>query len=328
MPAPKRRRPVVRETQSEIGGRGERGAPPLTPFQWEPAGLALSARSPLEVHFVDGRRDEARPEGGRAEWDMHLRLEVGVVLSGQMRRFYSSWQTDLGVGQVWFCGIWERHGWELLTPRCEHLVFTMLPGLLTRSQFPEAPERDWMAPFVVPPRYRAQAQGEKCLEVLALVRRFRRLLAENSQDTEGMLGVLLLQLLLLLTRHWNPPVARRRAFRAEDFELVNRAVEIALESQKAVSTQQGARACGMNYRAFSRAFSGIMGISFAKFALACRLSRSAADLRDSDMPVSKIARRWGFADPSSYVRSFSRHHGMTPTRYRRSHGVHRGRSAT
>ncbi len=320
---------MPRESQSKIGGRGERGAPPLTPIQWEPAGLVLSARSPLEVHFVRGRRDEARPEGAGAAWDMHLRLEAGVVLSGRMRRLYSSWQADLGAGQVWFCGVWERHGWELLTPRCEHLVITMLPGVLARSHLPEAPEWDWMAPFVVPPHTRPQARGKDCLRVLALVRRLLGLLDGSSHDTEGMLGVLLLELLLLLTRDWNPPVDRRREFRAEDFELVDRAVGIALGTKKSVSTQQAARACGWNYRAFSRAFSGIMGISFAKFALACRLSRSAADLRDSDWPVAEIARRWGFADPSSYVRSFSRHHGMTPTRYRRSHGVHhRARSAT
>jgi AraC-like DNA-binding protein len=260
---------------------------------------------------------------------MHLRLEVGVVLSGRMRRLYSSSEADLEAGQVWLCGVWERHGWELLTPRCEHLVLTLLPGLLARSRLPEAPERDWMAPFVVPPGSRPQAHGEECHKVLALVRRFRGLLDDQSPDSEGALGAFLLQLLLLLTRHWSSPVDQRGRLRAEDFELVSRAVEMALKSQRPVSTQQAARACGMNYRGFSRAFHAIMGISFAKFALACRLSRSAADLRDSDGAVSEIAKRWGFDDPSSYVRSFSRHHGMTPTRYRRSQGLHhRKRSAT
>ncbi len=314
---------MARKTRSGIRGRSEPGAPPLTRFQWEPFDLSLSARSPLQGSFVDGIRHATSPGGSGPEWDMHLRLEIGVVLSGRMRRLYSSWQTDLAAGQVWFCGPWERHGWEVLTPKCEHLVLTMLPGALARGQFPEVPEWDWMAPFAVPPRSRPQARGEERLKVVALTRRFQSLLRQESPDGDATVGVFLLQLILLLAHHRTLRVNRKRDFRAEDFDPVNRAVQLALESRKPVSTQQAARACGMSYRAFSRAFRAIMGIPFARFALGCRLSRSAADLRDTDVPVSEIAQRWGFGDPSSYARRFDRHHGMTPTRYRLSQAAHR-----
>jgi AraC-like DNA-binding protein/quercetin dioxygenase-like cupin family protein len=313
---------MARKTGSGIGSRGGPGAPPLTRFQWEPVGLVLSARSPLQGSFVDGIRHAISPGESGPEWDMHLRLEIGVVLSGRMRRLYSSWETDLASGQVWFCGPWERHGWEVLTPKCEHLVLTVLPGVLARGQLPEVPEWDWMAPFAVPPRSRPQARGEERLEVLALTRRFQSLLRHESPDGDAAVGVFLLQLILLLTQHWTLPMNRKRGFRSEDFDPVSRAVQIALKTRKPVSTQQAARAVGMSYRAFSRAFRAIMGIPFAGFALGCRLSRSAADLRDSDAPVSEIADRWGFPDPSSYARCFSRHHGVTPTRYRLSHGAH------
>ena len=47
-----------------------------------------------------------------------------------------------------------------------------------------------------------------------------------------------------------------------------------------------------------------------------RLARAREDLVDSDRPVSAIAHRWGFSDPSHFTRSFKAHYGASPREYR------------
>ena len=47
-----------------------------------------------------------------------------------------------------------------------------------------------------------------------------------------------------------------------------------------------------------------------------RLARAREDLTDSDLPVSTIAHRWGFSDPSHFTRSFKARYGSSPREYR------------
>ncbi len=52
---------------------------------------------------------EPNYEVRRPIFAVHHMVELGIVLSGRMRVHYSQWTTDLGPGDVWFTGIWERH---------------------------------------------------------------------------------------------------------------------------------------------------------------------------------------------------------------------------
>jgi AraC family transcriptional regulator len=65
-------------------------------------------------------------------------------------------------------------------------------------------------------------------------------------------------------------------------------------------------------RAFRRAY----GLSVAEYTRALRLEWATAAVASSDDPLSRIALDAGFADQSHFTRSFRRHHGMTPARYR------------
>ena len=68
-----------------------------------------------------------------------------------MRRYCRSWDTEMGRGQVWFCGMWESHGWQVVSKRCSYLSMSLLPRVLLETRFSEAPTLDWIAPFTAPP---------------------------------------------------------------------------------------------------------------------------------------------------------------------------------
>jgi AraC family transcriptional regulator len=65
-------------------------------------------------------------------------------------------------------------------------------------------------------------------------------------------------------------------------------------------------------RAFRRAY----GVSVAAYARSLRLEWATVALATTDDSLTHIALEAGFADQSHFTRSFRRHHGVTPGRYR------------
>jgi len=64
-------------------------------------------------------------------------------------------------------------------------------------------------------------------------------------------------------------------------------------------------------------FRRAMGITFGQFGLRLRLALAAHRLLHSDSTVAAISEAIGFEDVSHLSRAFVRHHGCTPTQYRR-----------
>jgi AraC-like DNA-binding protein len=286
----------------------------LTPAEWRKVEFVLSESNPIHAGYVT-----ASPVSG-PDWDMHYGLELGIVLRGRMRRHWAGWHRDVGPGQVWLCGMWERHGWEALTSSCRHLVLVLLPQWLVRCRFAEALGWDWLAPFAAAPRERPQAVGQQRREILAIARRFEPSISPESAVRPAFLELLGLELLLVLLRGWR---SRRRTRSADvelQLELVNRAVEMALQSRRLLTTGEAAEACGMNARAFARTFRELMGTSFAQFAMRSRLGQAAGQLASGTDSVSSVAERWGFLHVSSFQRAFRRHYGVSPISYRAKRG--------
>jgi AraC family transcriptional regulator len=69
---------------------------------------------------------------------------------------------------------------------------------------------------------------------------------------------------------------------------------------------------------FVRAFSQATGVTPHRWLQLRRLETAAAQLRQSSLRIDEIAHRCGFAGAAHFAASFRRHHGMTPTAYRRS----------
>jgi len=76
-----------------------------------------------------------------------------------------------------------------------------------------------------------------------------------------------------------------------------------------------AAAHGVSVRTVNRVFN-VSGQTVGEVIRVRRLARAREDLTDSDLPVSTIAYRWGFSDPSHFTRSFKAHYGASPREYR------------
>lgn len=76
-----------------------------------------------------------------------------------------------------------------------------------------------------------------------------------------------------------------------------------------------AAAHGVSVRTVNRVFNAT-GQTVGEVIRVRRLARAREELTDSDTPVSAIAHRWGFSDPSHFTRSFRAHYGASPREYR------------
>lgn len=83
----------------------------------------------------------------------------------------------------------------------------------------------------------------------------------------------------------------------------------------ALSLNQIAAAHGVSVRTVNRVFNA-SGQTVGEVIRVRRLARARDELAESSRPVSVIAHRWGFADPSHFTRSFKAHYGSSPREYR------------
>jgi AraC family transcriptional regulator len=85
---------------------------------------------------------------------------------------------------------------------------------------------------------------------------------------------------------------------------------------EAVSLEDLAEVSGLGPRQLCRAFKEATGLSPHQYLLRCRVE-NAKRLIAGDMPLAEVALQCGFADQSQLTRTFERHAGTTPGRYRR-----------
>lgn len=77
-----------------------------------------------------------------------------------------------------------------------------------------------------------------------------------------------------------------------------------------------ARSLATSRRQLQRAFAEIGGTTFRAYALAVRMRRARALLRDTDLSVREIAERVGYRKPPQFCKTFRRQHGQSPSRFR------------
>jgi len=273
-------------------------------------GLHLTEATPIHVGLVRAEHPTA------PDYDMHFGVELGVVISGRMRRHWRSWRTELGPGQVWHCGVWEPHGWEVLAVPCEHLVLVFLPELLVNTGFSSDRGRDWLAAFRAAPQDRPQAHGRARQRVLWLAQQIALRVRTAGPDSRLWPRLLAFELLLTLQRQWSPPHYQAAPLPGS-LDSLGRAVDVLLRAKHMVTVPEAAAVAGLSASAFNRAFRKLTGVSFAKFALRHRLGQAALQLLRSQDPIKTVAREWGFTDDSHLHRCFLRHYGCSPGDYRR-----------
>lgn len=280
--------------------------------------------APAEISKLPNYTTEVRPisishrverEQRNVALDMHYPLELGIVLRGRIRRYYPRWKTDVKSGEVWFCGIWEPHGWAVKQTPCEAIVLTIRPELLAFLRFPEAPKADWMAPFLVPPRQRPRVSPRLTLQIHRIGRSLRALYGKGAPMELLTRRLLVMELLHRITAQWMTSHAGG-VKPVEESEKISRSIDLAFRNQRLIKVSEAAGVSGMSPKVFRAVFKRLIGLTFPQFALRCRLHGVTEELCGTRLPLKAIASHWGFTDHSHLGHAFLARYGCSPRIYR------------
>ncbi len=249
--------------------------------------------------------------------DMHQSFEIGVVLAGQVVRYFEDLVLPQGPGDVWLHGSWEPHEWRVVVPNTRVIAFHFLPEYLG-EQAHDGP--NWLALFASRPRDRPHATTAMRREViLTIARELEQEVQEKSRGWEISVRLGLLRLLHILSRNWEPrgQLIRQQAIRLSDLSRVMPAINmLGAGPIRRVSLDQAAAKCGLSVSQFRAVFLRTVGMSFGKFCLRARLAHVAHKLLTTDLPLEELAEEADFTDASHLHRAFVSKYGYTPVQYR------------
>lgn len=271
----------------------------------------LSEKRPLRVAA------KLHPKPTEERFDMHYALELGIQISGHMDRLYRGHRRSVSPGDIWLCGSWEPHGFQVTSAPCEAVVVNIFPPMLATPTFPELGHGDWLGPFVLAASERPAVPDSDRREVLAFARELIE--SQSLRESQRSLAqrMLVYQALVALPRI---APARVEPDVLDAHVSINRAIELVFNQKDYVSSAEAARHCGLPPKAFCRLFQHVTGVSFRNFALRYRLQSAATQLLTTHQPIKEIATDWGFTDASHFHVSFQAVYGCSPAHYRNAAG--------
>ncbi len=270
--------------------------------------MAFGVEEDHPVRLVVERFDRRQ----NVKYDMHYGFELGVLQSGKMRRHYTGGGHCVSPGDVWLCGMWEPHGWEVLAAPCVAYVFIIYPPLLAQTHIENV---KWLTPFNLPPHQRPRVSIANRKYIMKTLDSLEFPVGRNEDLVRAWQHVKLFEILLILHGQGqiknhaspeHPPV----------WEHINKIVEMVFENKKVMTTQEAARLSGVNRNEFARRFRRIMGLSFAEFVLRFRVRSAAQELIHTAKAIKTIALDWRFSDVSHFHKCFRRYYGCTPAFFR------------
>ena len=87
-----------------------------------------------------------------------------------------------------------------------------------------------------------------------------------------------------------------------------------------ITAESMAKVAGMSYSYFSRYFKSSMGHTFSEYLNSIRIKAAEDLLINTDVPVSEVASKVGFANTSYFIAQFKKQLHMTPKKYRSNFG--------
>ncbi len=248
--------------------------------------------------------------------DMHLPLELGVVLSGKMARYNDGVYSELPRGGVWWAGILEPHGRKTLIPDSVVAVFIISSDFFHENFIPGMDKSLCQSPFNTPIKDRPLLIDE---EFVRLVERLRKMSNnfKSPQIYAAQVQITLLEIILHMHRLGSFKVAKNT--KINDWGQLEPAFKFIYQSSEPVSTEYASRLCKLSLSRFTQLFAKATGLSFSKFSLRYRLSRVAQELKNGVSSLDELAEEWGFTDKSHLVHRFKEHYNVTPNIYRNHH---------
>lgn len=250
-------------------------------------------------------------------FDVHLGLEIGIVLKGETKRFFPDYEATYKRGEFWICNSWEVHGRQIVKAPYEGVVLIISPIMVASLNFEEAPNFNWMAPFLVEPPDRPRIRKSKQKRVLEIAEELIRIKRQRDEYDKLHLRILTIELLLILQRVWGISDEYRKQLVL--YPLVTDAIHLALPGTRLVTTNEAAAAAHMNRNKFSSTFKKLMGMPYSEFTMKTCLMHAKSQLLQTQNNLDQIAASSGFTDASHLYRSFKKIFQCTPGDYRKKH---------
>ena len=95
---------------------------------------------------------------------------------------------------------------------------------------------------------------------------------------------------------------------------------IEAEFARPISVEEVAHRVATSPRQLQRAFAEVGGLTFRSYLRRVRMFWAAQLLTATDIPVSEVARRVGYREPSQFTKAFKRTYGATPSELREAGG--------
>ena len=150
--------------------------------------------------------------------------------------------------------------------------------------------------------------------ILALIRRMEQEFLSRDVNTEYLVRLHLLELLIQLARLSSRSYAKKR--HAELVDLIRDYLRAHLA--ESVSMDRLAEQFGLSAGYLHTLFRQQTGTTIGKTLLSLRIQEAKRMLRESTVPVERICYRCGFSDPSNFYKQFRRETGTVPGIWRKT----------
>jgi len=245
----------------------------------------------------------------------HSQTEIYICLQGQMRICIEGIVYCLNQDDVVFVSANEAH--EIFCKMPKTLVVLISFGYeLLGSNYNNIQNVSVDTPFF------NLKDEDVSLQILQPLMQIRDVLCQSATDmviADWNFCSSLYAIAVYIVQHQqNKPVSAERLVRAKHLEKMNGTLRYICEHfREPITVEQAARAAGYDKSYFCKQFRKTVGMTFHRYLNYYRISEACGLLSDSELTMSAVAERAGFASQKNLSRLFRDVLGMTPTQYRK-----------
>ena len=267
-----------------------------------------------------------QPDQPIANPHKHDYLELVAILDGELDFTVEGRRKCYHTGD---CSVLNQNVWHAEGMSTSYLAayFSVRPSLLKELLSP-SPRSDALSAFL---SRNVRATGEVDYVDIAprnREERVRELSLLTNQVIQEMIGRLpgyrsivqgyLERLMSTLGNPRSSVFDETRFSSASSDDLMERIVSYVLAQKRRVTRDELSRVFSYNGNYLSDVFRTRTGTSLAVWCRDACMREAARMLRDTDLPISEIARALGYRGRSNFYAHFRDSHGMTPAAYRKT----------
>lgn len=255
-------------------------------------------------------------EAWRNYWHSHSYFEVCHGYSGSGVFRTGEREIDVGAGSLFVARPGDVH--EIVSSAADPLGIQFWGFTLRPSGSPAAETDDVFTAFADPaaPVVTTAAAGVPHLLALLSVAADRR--GPGSGEVVSALARLLLRETAVALAGPTAPSDPGGPVDTDQLTVATMRRYLGDNLARPVLVRDVAAQVHLSERHAGRLFRATTGQSVHAYLVRARLAAAAQLLAEAELPLKEIARRCGFTDVRHFITTFRKHHGLTPTEFRRS----------